>query len=237
MSAARTDLLGLWRLVSAYREYLDSGETHELLGPAPTGFLLLAPGGRMIALLTDTSRESGDDPSSLFRGLMGYSGRYHVEDDRFITDVDVAWHPDWLGTKQERFFRIEGDDLHIRSAEQIHPAFPGRVGRGVLRWKREEAFAVAPPASTLAGDSRPAVRTAIRSMDEAKAGLVGRGRTLLSDGRQPVRVAHDGVPAGVNVSQRVLRFSCGCALYSHVSSPDAVAKPALCDLDRDLFTR
>lgn len=236
MGVTRTDLLGLWRLISAHREYADTGETHELLGPSPAGFLLLAPGGRMIALLTDTSRSGGDDAESLFRGLMGYSGRYSVEGDRFITDVDVAWHPDWLGTKQERFFSIEGDELHIRSAEQVHPSWPRRLGRGVLRWKREEAFAAAPAASSAAG-LRPPTRSAIRRMDEAKAQLIARGRNLLADNRQPVRVENGGVPLGVNVTQRVLRFGCGCTLYSHVSNADAVAKPTLCVLDRDLFTR
>lgn len=69
---------------------------------------------------------------------MAYSGRYRVQgDDCFITDVDVAWHPSWLGTEQTRYFKIERDTLWIITAPQRHPKYPGRTVRGVLTWRRE----------------------------------------------------------------------------------------------------
>ena len=133
--------IGLWRLLSARREDTQTGEVQDLYGPDPIGYLLLAPGGRMMAILTSSAR-TGNDPEALFGSMMAYSGTYHVDGDRWITDVDVAWHPDWLGTKQERFFRIEGDELDIRTAPTQHPAFPGRVAYGILRWRREDELGV-----------------------------------------------------------------------------------------------
>jgi len=52
--------------------------------------------------------------------MMAYAGRYHIEgDDVFVVDVDVSWHPSWLGSKQRRYFKIEGDMLWIVSAPGV----------------------------------------------------------------------------------------------------------------------
>jgi hypothetical protein len=68
--------------------------------------------------------------------MMAYSGKYRAEgENKFITTVDVAWHPAWNG-EQTRFFALNGDVLSITTAQQTVPQFPGRPGRGVLRWRR-----------------------------------------------------------------------------------------------------
>jgi len=73
--------------------------------------------------------------------MMAYSGPFRVEgEDQFITDVEVSWHPGWVGTEQARTFSIDGDILSIITAETLHPMFPGQKGRGVLKWKRTSTF-------------------------------------------------------------------------------------------------
>jgi hypothetical protein len=131
------ELIGLWRLVSARSEDLDNGEVEDLYGSDPLGYLLLAPGGRMMALLMSNGR-IGTDPAALFGTMMAYSGMYRVDGDSWITDVDVAWFPGWMGTQQERFFSVAGNDLHVRSAPLEHPSRPGGRVRGVLHWRRED---------------------------------------------------------------------------------------------------
>lgn len=61
-------------------------------------------------------------------------------EDRFVTDVEVSWHPGWVGTDQARTFSIEDDILSITTGETLHPMFPGRNGLGVLKWRRASAF-------------------------------------------------------------------------------------------------
>lgn len=137
---SESELIGLWTLVEAKREYVDTSEVVDLYGPDPAGYLLLAPGGRMMALITASARSASGDAAGLFGELMAYSGTYRVEGNRWVTDVDVAWHPDWIGTQQEREFRIVDGELHIRAMAQEHPSRPGRVGRGLLRWRRDDAL-------------------------------------------------------------------------------------------------
>jgi hypothetical protein len=67
--------------------------------------------------------------------MMAYSGKYRVEGDKFVTAVDIAWHPAWAGD-QTRFFKLVDDRLYITTTQLATPLYPSRVGRGVLVWRR-----------------------------------------------------------------------------------------------------
>ena len=61
-------------------------------------------------------------------------------EDRLITKVDRSWYPDWIGSEQTRFFRLDGETLSLSSPYQDHPKFPGaRVHSVVIcvaqRWR------------------------------------------------------------------------------------------------------
>lgn len=115
-----------------------------MYGAAPLGYLFITPDKRMITVITSNDRvpsdsESGD--AALFKSMMAYSGPFRIEgDDQFITEVEVSWHPGWLGTEQARSFSVAGDILSIMTVETLHPMFPGRKGRGVLKWRRVSTF-------------------------------------------------------------------------------------------------
>lgn len=129
-------LVGRWTLIEFKRRFADSGDVLDLMGANPRGVLSVSPDGYITVLITNAHRTVNDTPADLFAGLMAYSGSCTIESDRFTTHVDNAWHPSWIGTDQLRFFRIDGDVLQISTAEQSHPAFPGRLGRGILTWRR-----------------------------------------------------------------------------------------------------
>jgi hypothetical protein len=63
------------------------------------------------------------------RRLLAYSRRYRIElPSRFVTDVDIAWLPSWVGTPRPRTFTLREDMLDI-----VADAAPV----GVLTWVRE----------------------------------------------------------------------------------------------------
>jgi hypothetical protein len=132
--------IGLWRLISARLEDLESGAVEDGYGPNPLGYLLVAPGGRLISFLT-SKEPTGYDPAALFNSMMAYSGTYRIDGDRWITDVDIAWFPAWVGTQQERTFSLTGDDLQVRGGPFGHPAHPGRRMRAILQYHREDTLA------------------------------------------------------------------------------------------------
>lgn len=81
--------------------------------------------------------QTDEDRTAAFCAMLAYSGNYHTEGDRIIIKVDIAWDESWNGTEQVRFYRVEGDTLHIEAAPQPYANFGDRVMRGILVWERE----------------------------------------------------------------------------------------------------
>jgi hypothetical protein len=69
--------------------------------------------------------------------MSAYTGKFRLDGDKFITKVDVAWNKAWVDTEQTRFWRFEGDRLHIISAPVPNPNVAGSSLIGYLVWERE----------------------------------------------------------------------------------------------------
>ena len=134
-------LVGTWKLTSVKFELTDTGESIEMHRPEPLGFLTLTAKERrfmVIETVRDRQPPQNDaDNAALFKSMLAYSGHCSVLDDnRFVINVDVAWHPVWMNTEQTRAFEIDGDLLSISTVGMVHPNFPGRTGQAVVRWRR-----------------------------------------------------------------------------------------------------
>jgi hypothetical protein len=68
--------------------------------------------------------------------MVAYSGLYRLEGDKWVTAVDVAWNPAWIGTDQVRFYKLEGDRLVVNSAWAPSTNFPGKIVRVYVTWTR-----------------------------------------------------------------------------------------------------
>jgi hypothetical protein len=93
----------------------------------------------MMVLVTASGRTPPNDDAGsadLFKGMMSYTGKYRVQSDRFVTRIDVAWHPSWIDTEQTRLFRLDGDRLSILTDTQTHPMYGTRKGKGIIVWDR-----------------------------------------------------------------------------------------------------
>jgi lipocalin-like protein len=142
MSDKASEVRGVWILRSAALERIDTGERILPYGENPRGVLILHEGGRMAAIITP-SDQSGDKPPPR-RRLLAYSGRYRIEPGgRFVTDVDIAWIPSWVGTPRGRSFSLRDGALHIVSDPAPVEFLDGAMARGILTWAREDATAPA----------------------------------------------------------------------------------------------
>lgn len=141
MTEHDTKLHGSWRLVSFETELQETKERTQPWGADPQGSLIFGADGRMMVLLTAKVREPGNTDeklAALFRTIVAYTGRYRVEDDRFVTKVDACWNEAWNGTEQERFYTLDGDRLEVRTAWMPNPLVSeNAMGRGVLGFRRE----------------------------------------------------------------------------------------------------
>ena len=132
-------LLGVWRLVSAQIRFEDTGEVADVHGPDPQGVAVFTE-GRMTVLFTASGRRpptNEAETAALFRNMSAYTGRFTRQGDRIVTEVEVAWHPAWDGSRQPRFLRLEGSRLTLSTEVQGHPSYPGRPFRGTVVWTRD----------------------------------------------------------------------------------------------------
>jgi Lipocalin-like domain len=68
--------------------------------------------------------ENVQECADLLNTVVAYIGTYRLEGDEWITKVDVAWNPEWIGTEQKRFFKVEGNRLQVLTPWGVHSNWP-----------------------------------------------------------------------------------------------------------------
>lgn len=133
-------LLGIWKLVSFEAEIQATGQKEPLMGQHPTGYIIFTPEGRGMFMLTGEGRKAPQtiqDRADLLNSLVAYTGMYRLEGDKWITKIDVAWNPEWVGTEQTRFFKVDGDRLQVITAWGVAPNWPEKgMQRRILTFER-----------------------------------------------------------------------------------------------------
>ena len=140
MDSNNEALVGTWKLVSCVMEDVETKERKPVWGEHPNGFIVLTAGGRWIVIQTAEGRkapQTDGDRAAAFRSMLAYSGTYRTEGSKIVISVDIAWDESWNCTEQVRYYRIEGDRLHIEAAPRPYVNFGGRVMRGILIWARD----------------------------------------------------------------------------------------------------
>jgi len=125
-------------------EDLATGQTTDILGTHPSGYIGYGADCRMYAILIEEGRKA---PASLvpteaerielYGGLIAYAGGYSVEGDKISHYIDASWNQAWTGTTQVRQFRIDGKTLYIRTMPS-KSALNGRESSLVLTWTKVE---------------------------------------------------------------------------------------------------
>jgi hypothetical protein len=136
----RAQVHGAWRLVSYDVEVQATSETFPPMGKNPTGYVIFTPEARVWFVLTADGRKPGttaEDKAALLDSLIAYTGTYRVEGDKWITSVEVAWNPAWVGTEQSRSFKVEGDRLKVLTPWRTMPNWPDKgMTRSIITFER-----------------------------------------------------------------------------------------------------
>lgn len=133
-------ILGVWKLMKHDMEFQDGSPPRKLFGQNPPGYLIFTQEGRMMAVLEAEGRQpakTDEDRANLLRSVAAYSGMYRLEQDKWITKVDVAWTPLLHNTEQLRYYKLDGDRLEVITPWAPDPRLPGQpVTRTILHWQR-----------------------------------------------------------------------------------------------------
>lgn len=140
MTAESEALIGTWKLVSCVLEDVETKEQKPVWGANPNGFIVMTAGGRWIVIQTAEGRrapKNDEDRVAAFKSLLAYSGKYRTEENKIVINVDIAADESWNGTEQVRYYKFDGDELHIEATPQRYANFGDKVMRGILVWKKE----------------------------------------------------------------------------------------------------
>ncbi len=136
----RTQLVGVWKLLSFETEFKDGSRRRPTFGEHPSGYIIFTREGRMMAVIEAEGRKAPStdaDRAALLQTLSAYSGTYRVDGDQWTTTVDVAWNPAWKDTQQVRTYALAGDRLTVTSMWQPAVNLAGSpTSRGILVFER-----------------------------------------------------------------------------------------------------
>ncbi|ACS39293.1 lipocalin-like domain-containing protein [Methylorubrum extorquens] len=119
-----TPIQGLWKLVSYEVEVRKDGEKLPVMGDYPTGYAYFTPEKRVFFVLTGEDRKPAKDDAQraqLLETLVSYTGKFRLDGDKWIADLDVAWDPKWVGSEQTRTFTLDGERLRVLTPWRVMP--------------------------------------------------------------------------------------------------------------------
>jgi len=99
----------------------------------------------MMAIVAAEDRKAAkndEDRAALLQTLSAYTGSYRLEQDKWITKVDICGNPALNGTEQVRSYRLNGDRLDVMTDWTPLENLPGASIRGnpivraILVWER-----------------------------------------------------------------------------------------------------
>ena len=113
------------------------------LGKDPVGYLMYNREGYMAASLMASKRQrfssmdmlkaTTEEIVAAFGTYVAYCGKYEVAEDKVTHLVEVSIFPNWVGGKQERFYKLEGDELILSTPPMI---LGGKQQISYLIWKK-----------------------------------------------------------------------------------------------------
>ncbi len=141
--AGDEQLYGTWRLISFTRTILATGETTDIFGKSPHGFINYGRDGRMLVLFVsdkrpkpaDLAKMTDQERAELFKTMFAYGGTYTYDGKTIKHHIDVSWNQTWTGTEQIREVKFEGNRL-ILSTIPAPSAIDGKLVTAVLTWER-----------------------------------------------------------------------------------------------------
>jgi len=132
-------IVGTWELVSYKVEDQETGKLIDAMGSTPRGRVIFTKDGWVAFNLEGSDRKpatSDTDRAALMKTLVAYIGRYRIEGDQWVTSVQTAWAPEWVGTEQRRTVKLDGAYADVTTPWRVMPNWnAGRPSRSLIRFR------------------------------------------------------------------------------------------------------
>ncbi len=118
-------LVGTWKL-SSYEIKSENGDVAYPFGQNAIGFVMYSINGYMSANIMKGDRPECGSEHFLFAnqeekvmaadGYLSYGGKYKVNGKKVQHHTEFSLFPNWVGTCQERFYKIDGNKLVLSTS-------------------------------------------------------------------------------------------------------------------------
>ena len=140
---AADDIVGTYRLISANRVILATGDTEDSYGKNPIGFMTYGRDGRMMGMIVFSNRPKAESldkmtdqqRADLFRTMIAYGGTYTFRGNSVEHHIDISWNELWTGTTVIRDIQKEGDRLVYTTKPAPFPR-DGKMSINTLVWEK-----------------------------------------------------------------------------------------------------
>lgn len=136
------DLIGTWKLKTYIVEIQSTGQKIYPMGLHPQGYAIFTANGRVMFVLTGEGRipaKTDADMANLHKTIVSYTGPYRIEGDQWVTSIEVAWNPEWVGTEQRRHFQIHGNEMLVTTTWRVMPNWQEwGMQRSILTFEKEQ---------------------------------------------------------------------------------------------------
>lgn len=131
MSSLEDQLRGTTWKMESFQSEDKNGDTLYPLGEDALGYINVTPDNRLSVHIMAKDREAKIDKNKLFNteaeremaelGYDAYTGPFTLDEENktLTTNVELSLLPSYVGTKQTRSVRLEGDTLYLSNVK--HP--------------------------------------------------------------------------------------------------------------------
>jgi hypothetical protein len=142
--AAESDLYGTWKLVSATRKVMDTGQVEQYRGTAPKGYTMFGRDGRFLSFTVSEKRPKPESVAKmtdqqrieLFNTMNAYAGTYKLDGNKLTYRFDLT-HNEVTERASVREIKIEGRKLTIVN-EPARATIDGKMSQVTSVWEKVE---------------------------------------------------------------------------------------------------
>jgi len=141
--AEEQEFAGTYKLISATRKIIDTGQIENTFGKEPKGLAIYGKDGHFEILITYDGRPKPESietmtdqqRADLHRTMTAYGGTYSFDGTKVTQHIDLSWNEVWAGTTNIRDVQRNGD----RVTYVTHPApfaSDGKMSVVTLIWEK-----------------------------------------------------------------------------------------------------
>jgi hypothetical protein len=134
---------GTYKLISATRKIIDTGQVEDTYGKEPKGMAIYGKDGHFEVLITYDGRPKPDSiekmtdqqRADLHRTMTAYGGTYTFDGAKVTQHIDLAWNEVWAGTTNIRGVQRDGDRITYTTRPAPF-ASDGKMSVVTLIWEK-----------------------------------------------------------------------------------------------------